>query len=341
MNAPVKISAVSIVKDDPAAIFRDPNLSVSTIADELRKQNDGEVNDLGTDKGRKAIASRAHAVTKLKTAMDGAGKELNASKRAEIEAVDKIRREVREKLDAVKEGIRAPLDRWEEQEQARKDQHGALITQIENATFVSQDDDSASIGERIEWLEGLDLSEAALQEFSAAATGKANFALNNLRSAHEKAKTAEAERAELERLRAIQAEQEKRDAAERAERQAKEKAEAEEREAVEAEEKRKREAAEQAAIAAETARKEAEDKAARERKALIEEQDRKERERLDNERREREAAEERARDKEHRKTVNQGAVSAIMEAAGIGEDRATKIVTAIASGAVPHVSITY
>lgn len=341
MNAKADISVVSVIKEDPSAIFRDAKLSVGAIVSELEANNENAIDDLGTDKGRKAIASRAHAVTKLKTSMDGAGKELNAGKRAEIEDVDKIRRQVREELDALKSRIRKPLDNWEAQEQARKDEHAALIAKIDQATFVSQDDTSATIGERIQWLENLDLSEASIQEFSEAAKGKAEFALNNLRAAHENALKAEAEREELERLRKQQAEQAAREAQERDVREAKEREEAQKRAAAEAEERRKREAAEMAARAAEQARKEAEEKAERERQALIEAQERKERERIEAERKAQAEAEKKARNKAHRRKINNAALAALQDAGNMGEPQAKIVLTAIASGEIPYVSINY
>ena len=397
MNADPQIDIVSVLEKDPGAIFTDKALNVEVLVTKLRaKHQDGFV-DLSTDKGRRAVARNARSVVSMKTLIDKAGKEMNAHLREKINAVDDVRKHVRESLDALRDEIRKPLTDWEIQEEARIAQHKELIERIVQGSYVSQEDTSASIGERIAWMAGLDLSETALQEFSLHAKGKQEFALAQLRPALERAQQAEAERAELDRLRKQQAEKEAIEAEERKEldhvealrkyiktvglgmiggqtypyailiRELEEKVipdiqqagrYAEELETLRVqvladlysamEEDQKRFAAEEekrrkleADAAAEAARKEAEAKAEREKQALIEEQERKERERLAVEQREREEAEVRARDRDHRRKVNTTAAAAIMEAADIGENRANKLVSAIAAGEIPNINITY
>ncbi len=341
MNADPKIDILSTLESNPSAIFTDKALSVKALADALKKKHaDAEV-DLSTDKGRKAVASRARSVVTVKTSIDNAGKELNAGLREQINAVDEIRRHVRTDLDSLRDTIRKPLADWEAQEEARVAQHKELIEKIVQASYVSQEDTSEIIAERIAWMEGLDLSETAMQEFSMHARGKQEFALNQLRPALVRAKETEETRAELEKLRKLQAEQAEREAKAQQELEAEKKAEAEKHAAAEAEERQKREAAEQAAAAAEAARKEAEEKAEREKREIIAEQERKELQRLENERREQEEAEARAENKRHRAKIHRAAIQAFQDAGDMGEPQAQKIVAAIAAGAIPHVSITY
>lgn len=341
MNADPKIDVLTAIESNPSAIFSDKSLSVADLVAKLKQRHDGEKVDLSTDKGRKAVASRARSVVAVKTSIDNAGKELNSGLRDKINAVDEIRREVRSELDALRDTIRKPLTDWEQQEESRIADHKALIERIVEASYVSQADTSDAISQRIDWLHGLDLSETALQEFSVHAQGKRDFALNQLRPAWERAKETEEARAELERLRKLQAEQEEREAKAQKELDAARQAEAEKHAAAEAEERRKREAAEQAAAAAEAAREEAEAKAEQERKDLIAAQERKELERLEGIRKQEKEERSRAENKRHRNKIHRSAVQAIQDAGDLGEPQAQKIVAAIAAGAIPNVSISY
>ena len=89
--------------------------------------------DLSTKKGRDAIASLAYKIAKSKTALDEAGKALNEDARAQINAVDAERRKVRDRLDKLKDEIRAPLTAWEAEEAARIERHKANLDRIRNA----------------------------------------------------------------------------------------------------------------------------------------------------------------------------------------------------------------
>ncbi|QBI15723.1 hypothetical protein EYR03_08770 [Xanthomonas oryzae pv. oryzae] len=66
----------------------------------------------------------------------------------------------------------------------------------------------------------------------------------------------------------------------------------------------------------------------------------KEREQQDEERRKREAEERRAADVGHRRAINRAAVLALVEA-GLDESDAAAVITAIAKGLIPAVSINY
>ena len=89
------------------------------LLDKIRTEVRAHVPDLTTDKGRKAIASLAHKVTKTKTALDEAGKSLTEDLRKQVKTVDDSRRKIRENLDELRDEARKPLTDWEEAEEAR------------------------------------------------------------------------------------------------------------------------------------------------------------------------------------------------------------------------------
>ena len=341
MNAHQEVDVIAIVQENPAAVFTDKNVSFGAVADALEKREADATVDLGSDKGRKAIASRAYSVAKLKTSIDGAGKALNDDKRKEIEKVDAVRRNVRDTLDALRDRIRKPLDNWEAQEEARVDSHKATIQRLTELGHVSMEASAADIEAQLSEVKAIDVSAGEMQEFAELAAGKKEASIGYLTSALERVRREEQDRIELERLRTEAAEREARDAAEREAREAKEReAEAARQQAI-ADERRKAEIAEAEARAAERARKEAEEKADRERQELIRQQEEADRRRALTEARQREEDAARARDKAHRGRVNSAAAAALAETCSVDEQTAKAIVSAIYAGSIPAVSIKY
>ncbi|WP_312126260.1 hypothetical protein [Brevundimonas sp.] len=335
----------------------------------IKQETDKLVPDLTTEKGRKEIASMAFKVAKTKTAIDAAGKLLNEEARAQINKVDAARRDIREKLDALKDEVRKPLTDWEAREEERVAACDALIALMKRDAVVTPEDTSASVAARLAEIKSFALDEGQFQSLLDTAQQQQADAIENLSAAHARLLKEEADRAELDRLRA--------EAAERAER---ERAEAEAKAAAEAAERAKREAEESAARAAEEekARIEAAAKAAEEEaranaeaaaraereaaerahaEALAAEKrradeaeaarkaeaDRIARETAAREAEEKAAAEAaaaRAADIAHRTKIMGAAKQAIM-GHGVGESTARAIILAIAAGDVPNVSIKF
>lgn len=75
--------------------------------------------DSSKKKDRDALASLGLKVARSKTTIDAAGKALNEGKRAEIDAVDADRRRARDRLDALKAEIIAPVEAYKAAETAR------------------------------------------------------------------------------------------------------------------------------------------------------------------------------------------------------------------------------
>lgn len=114
----------------PEAMFAPGNVRALVTQIETDARAAAALLDISTEKGRRAIASLANKVARSKTAIDDAGKELNAAKRAEIDKVDGERRYAREALDALKAEVRRDLTAWEDADKARVVAHEAALADI-------------------------------------------------------------------------------------------------------------------------------------------------------------------------------------------------------------------
>lgn len=342
---PAKIAALFASED---AI----DLMVAKIEAEARSH----VPDTSTAKGRKAITSLAYKVTRSKTALDTAGKDLNAEARRQIDAVDAQRRKIRDRLDALRDEVIKPLTEWEEKEAARVAKLESRMTWVSVPKHLSGDWTSEELQERIAIVESVSVDES-WEEYQEKAAFEKDHTLTVLRTALEAARKREAEAAELARLRKEQAEREERLAeAQRIAAEAKAAAEKAEREKQEAEE-RAAKAERDRAEAAERAAKEEADRQAREQQAEREREQRIAREeaeaaeRAEREAEERKAREEAAREAEaqakaeaeerekQRAARHQQAVSEAVKAiTDLNTRSGSVILTAIIGGQIPHVT---
>lgn len=338
---------ITFAPDNPVAVLTNAE-QFDALLGRIQAEVDAHIPDLETAKGRAAIKSLAYKVTRTKTALDDAGKELNAAKRAEIDAVDAVRRDVRAKLDALAEKARKPLDEWETAEDARKLQISETMEQIRLAANLGDDRSSGNIQTRIHWIDNLEFDADIFREELGAALDAKSTATDRLRAMHADAIKAEADAAELAALRQREFERLERERIEAEEKAAAERAKAEAEQRV-----KDAEAAEQKRLAdikaAEyRAAKEAADKAEREAQAKIDKANaeaaalkKAEDGRIAAEKKA--AAEQAARDKDksHRSAVMKAAKEAIMAHGGVKEDDARKIVLAIVAGEVPAVTLRF
>lgn len=358
--------------------FTSPN-GIDILLEKVRKEAASEVPDLTTKKGRDRIASLAYKVSKTKTLVDDYGKELVAEEKKRLALIDADRKKWRDSCDAIRDEIRKPLTDWEQAEERRVQDHKSKIQAIIDVGNGMIGGSAQSFGLLFSELELLVVDER-MQEFEAEAHRAKDAARKKLDAMFAEHQQREAEQAELARLReeAARREQEDRDRRIAEEAAAKARADAEaaaraEREAIEAKARAEREAAERARIASEQAearakaeaeaaklreqesdrrRIESEERAKREAQEAAERAERNriaaveaERARIEQERIEAErksAAEQAAReaDKENKRKVNNGILSAL-ESIGITTEQAKAIITAIAKGGIPRVSIRY
>ena len=234
--------------------------------------------DTTTRKGRDAIKALAFKVTRSKTALDEAGKQLNAGLRRQIDTVDVERRKVRERFDALKDEVRQPLNAWEAAEDERIARHK---DRIDEAFRLAGDDilvgDIAGMKRTLATVKETAV-DASFEEFEMEAHRAKAKAIADLEKLIAEQERIAAERAELEKLRAEAAaraaEDERRAKAEAAEakRIAAEKAEAERQARIHLENE---EAAAKAVARVEQARREA---AEAERARALAEQERRDQE---------------------------------------------------------------
>lgn len=307
------------------------------------------VPDVTTKKGRDAIASLAYKVARSKTTLDDAGKALTEEQRRQIAVVDAARRSMRDRLDALKDEARKPLDAWEAAEQERVAALKARMVRLRDA--VPSEETPEAFAALIARVEATAIDDT-WQEFTAEAAQVKDATLSRLRDAAElvRLRAEAAARAEADRLAAEQAAEaerqrvaaeaearrkaeEERLAAERAARIEREKAEAAERAAQEAEARAKAEAERQAKEAAD--REAALHRQLAEAKAREEAAAQAERDRIaEASRAEEEARAKRAADAAHRARV-QSAIAAALE--GYMDMGAMGVADAIIGGTIPHV----
>lgn len=203
------------------AAFRAPD-DMARILERIEREARSQVADVTTKKGRDAIASLAYKIAKSKTHMDEAGKALNESARAQINIVDAERRKIRERLDALKDEVRKPLTDWEAAEETRVAAlKGRLDRVAKAADMLPPDATAEQIGALLSRLEGVAIDESWAEFIVPAATAK-DASVSLLRTMLAKAQKAEAEAAELARLRAAEADRLARELAEREAREAEE-----------------------------------------------------------------------------------------------------------------------
>lgn len=345
----------------PEAVFTPGG--VERVLDQITRDALAVEHDAKTPGGRKLIASAAYRVARTKTTLDEMGKKLTDEWRARTDAVNADRRTIRTRLDALADQIRSPLTAWETKEKSRVASHEAAVAEIAALADLRFGITAAEIADRIGRLSIGDNRD--WEEFRDRASNVRADVADKLNAALVQAEAREAQAAELERLRAAEEERARQDAErQRAERDAKIAADAADkaRREAEAEAERKAKSAANAAAAAQAkaeadrreaveAAKRADERARHAEAERAAQAERSERDRLaaiEAERARQAQAEADARAEEarraanraHRSKINNAAAGGLI-AAGLPEDLAKAAVTAIARGAVPHISIAY
>lgn len=312
-----------VVRDD---IFASDE-SIAAAIESVRKQALAFVPDISSRKGREEIKSLAYRVARSKTALDAHGKSMVEDEKKKIAIVDARRKKICDAFDALKEQVRAPLTEWEDAEKARIAVAEAFVKSLQDVTTAGS---SEQLRAKLSNFVAIELTGRDLREFQAAAEEAYDSKLLQLQAALSAAIQAEADAAELAELRKMKADKDKaeREAKIAAEAAAKAKAEAEmvaEHQRAAAEARAKAEA--EAALAAERTRSavaEAELKRQADAKAAEEAE-----------------AKRRAADFEHKAGVNSRAADALVNACGLSETGAKRVIQAIAAGMVPGVTVNY
>lgn len=324
------------------------------IAQEVRSH----VPDVTTKKGRDAIGSLAMKISKSKTVIEKYGKDLVAEQKAQIKLIDDDRISVVKKFDELRNEILAPRDAWEQAEKDRVAKHEGAIRAIkslydENTAFQELHVIRGSIFD----LENFNIDES-FEEYEEQAKLAKFETLEKLRTALVACEKADAERAELERLRQADIERQQKERDEKIAREAADKARVEaeakaladrkraEQEKLEAEQReaRLKLEKEQAELREQQLKQQA---IKREKQAEIDRQNAVDAERLRIEQEAKakadaELKEQQAREanKAHKKKICNEALQGLMNL-GVSEELGKQILQAIHKGEVSHVSIKF
>lgn len=326
---------VEIEESTVLQVFSSEN-GLDPVIQQVKDIVDGFEHDLSTAAARKKTASLSHKVAKLKTRLDGMGKDLVSEWKTKAKAVDKSRKDMRESLDSLRDEARQPLTDWEsEQTRIEEEARIAEDAKILAAQIESDHEIALLLDEKFErelWesKENARIEEEARLDRIAKEQAEneeriAKEAAESARKEAEKKAIAEQQRVEKERKEAIQREEQAKQQALEAERA---KIAAEERAKIQAEEAEKRriQAEQQAKAYAEEAAKRAQqaeiDRQAIEQAEIRAEQDRRE------------------ANKRHVGKIRKKAKESLMEF-GLNEKQAKAIVMAINAGQIPRVSISY
>lgn len=301
--------------------------------------------DISTEKGRKAIASLAHWVSKQKSKVEEYGKNMSMAIKRQATDIDAERKRGKEAFDALRDKARKPLDDYEAALAARLEGHETALREVAELSNPPFGADVAEIERRIAKLDEFALRN--WEEFSDR-FGMANDAtamrLNRLLA---ETKAQDEQRIAFAKL---QAEQQERESAEAKARQEREQAERDERIAREATEraeraaqereataKREKEAAEARAAKAEQDAKDAAEKAVRDQAEAVEE----ERRRAERERMVEEAATKaREENKAHKAKIDKAIILALLNFE-IPAGKARLIAAALSEGKIPNVKVNY
>lgn len=320
-----KQELIPIVNPNPAVLFAPGGLS--ELLTRIESDARALVPDIGSAKGRAAIASNAARVARAKVYLDDLGKLFVGELKKQTTAIDAERKAMRDRLDALKDEVRKPLTDWEVAEKERVFGLQQRLFGLGNLA-ITDGMTAEDIRNRIEQVTAIVIGDD-WQEFKGDAERTRTDALEKL-NAHLEARIAieESERIRAERASELAA-RERKERDERIAREATERAERAAREAMESD-RRKQEAlridAERRAAVAE---QQAKDAAKRERDRIEQEA-----------RIEREKSEIRARDEANRERIRREIYDDILSEV-ILEGIAESVVDAIMSGRIRHLRIDF
>ena len=202
-------------EEDGAAqnIIKNP-AALKALLDQMEVAANTAPADVSTDKKRKEIASIAANVARIKTAIDKAGKDMNEAFRERINKVDERRRVVRETLDKIRDRIRQPVTDYEEAEAARKAELEQLINAFNAAAVIPFGASSETISATLSKTREITISENRfvggeldqIREAQTRALSTLEAALQAALAQEEQARELARKEAEIERLKAVEAE---------------------------------------------------------------------------------------------------------------------------------------
>lgn len=198
MSAEIELA----VTHDPSLVLRDSVKEEEFYAHCL-SEVEAHVPDVTTDKGRKAIAALAYKVTQSKTAIDRAGKLLNAKLREQVNAVDVERRKLWDKYEKLADQARAPLTEWEKAEAERAKEIDNIALRINAMGIILPGDTAEAVQARIVGLADISIDPSIMSDGIYSNLCRARLDVsNNLKAARFRLIEEAENMAELARLRA-------------------------------------------------------------------------------------------------------------------------------------------
>ena len=333
--------------------------SLEDLFNKVKAEVEAHVPDLETVEGRKHIKSLAAKISSSKTAIDKPMRDYLREIKALPKVVEKNARESVERFDALRDATLKPLVESQAAQDAIISSMDAIVSGIASGAIADSHTATAALDEA----ESICVETEFWPELQKKAKASVDGAIASARAAIERFEVAEQQAAELERLRKEAEENARRERDRQIAEEAARKSQEEERQRAEQrilDERNKAEQdrlaklkAEQDRVAAEQALKDAAEQAKRD--AELAERQAKERERIAAENAKKYAEEQhaleaqrlkdeeqrRADDKAHRVAINRAALADLIAQAGLSEDQAKAVITAVAKGLVANIKIYY
>ena len=210
-----KQNILSIPLEVTPAMFKQEK--INGLVDQIVEQCGSIVLDGSTPKGRKECISLSAKIKSTKVVIDDAGKEEKAEFADAIKKIDSQRKDARDRLDDLAKAMRKPATDWEVAEATRIKGHRSRIQKIQ---LLRENTGGASVISLEESLHELNSIYAEkFEEYQSDADTHYTVVKEVLEGAIVDAKVREDEKAELERLRKLEAdkkiEDEKREKEER------------------------------------------------------------------------------------------------------------------------------
>jgi hypothetical protein len=206
---PTESTALVAVKSALPTIIAADN---EDILGKLAKELSGFKPDISTEAGHREIASKARKAATAKMDLIRLAGTLKADHQKVLKGVVAEEKIITERMDGLRDSIRAPLTEFEQREERRIKAHEDALTEIAGWSDIPADAPSADIAARLDELDNSPLLARDWEEFRDRAREVMRQSVGYLRAHHAAAVTREAEAAELTRLRAEAAERERQEA---------------------------------------------------------------------------------------------------------------------------------
>lgn len=198
-TAATDIILQEVAKLDAVVLFKE---GTDTVIKQIVEHVNSFAIDAEMEEGREFAKSLAYKVSRAKTMIDDKGKELVADMKKQAGAIDAERKKVRDALDALRDEVKKPVEEWETKERQRIDTIETALHDIADLADLPFEATVALIDERLAGIDKQPLVKwGEYQERMQQVRFDTGLALAKAREAAVKR---DAERAELEVLRAAQ-----------------------------------------------------------------------------------------------------------------------------------------